>query len=147
MDWGLISCSRQEGKRLYMRQRTLYPWPMYVLLVLVNLVLRFSWLINRVPGMQNMHTSVIVLILELGEIFRRALWFIFRIEWEILVTLERSAKQAASAEEQSRAAESSATVAVAGSSSSTSSSSSGRRTLNPTSAGSSGTLLSPSFLS
>ena len=87
MDWGLISCTRD--KRVFKRQRMLFPWPIYFIIVSINFVLRFSWLINRFPAFQNLHSSVIVLIIELGEIFRRAMWFIFRIEWEILVNIER----------------------------------------------------------
>lgn len=33
--------------------------------------------------MDQLHSSVIVLIIELGEVFRRAMWAVYRIEWEV----------------------------------------------------------------
>ncbi len=88
MDWGLVTFTRE--RKVYARQRMFFPWPIYVFISIINLLLRFSWSINRLPGMQNVHSSVIVLILELGEIFRRAMWNIFRIEWEIIVQQDRA---------------------------------------------------------
>ncbi len=62
MDWGLLSVHR-TGK-ITTRQRMLLPTWCYFVAVCVNLVLRFSWAINRVPGLNYMHSSVIVLIIE-----------------------------------------------------------------------------------
>lgn len=89
MDWGLLTFTR-DGRILH-RQRTVLPWPIYVLAVLLNICLRFSWTINRWPGMSHVHSSIIVLIIEIGEVFRRAVWNIFRIEWEIIVQLDKAA--------------------------------------------------------
>ena len=33
-----------------------------------------------------------MLIIELGEVFRRAMWSIYRIEWEVLVRQEKMIK-------------------------------------------------------
>lgn len=41
-------------------------------------------------GMDQLHSSVIVLIIELGEVFRRSIWAIYRIEWEVIVQQERA---------------------------------------------------------
>lgn len=38
-------------------------------------------------GMDQLHSSVIVLIIELGEVFRRAMWAVYRIEWEVRISL------------------------------------------------------------
>lgn len=82
MDWGLLSFHR-DG-RITRRQRALYPWFLYFLAVPINLILRFSWLVNRLPGMSHIHSSIIVLMIEIGEVFRRAIWNFFRIEWEVI---------------------------------------------------------------
>jgi len=87
MDWGLMTITR-EGKILR-RQRTYYPIPFYILAVILNLCLRFSWTMNRLPRMHMLHSSIIVLVIELGEIVRRAIWNLFRIEWEIIVQQEK----------------------------------------------------------
>mmetsp|Transcript_21193 Transcript_21193/g.29154 ORF Transcript_21193/g.29154 Transcript_21193/m.29154 type:complete len:164 (+) Transcript_21193:15-506(+) len=88
MDWGLLSFSRDC--RWSTRQRLLLPWPSYVFAVLINLVLRFSWAMNRLPWFKELDMTVVILTIELGEICRRAMWNIFRIEWEILVQQDRA---------------------------------------------------------
>lgn len=87
MDWGLLTFTRNG--RVLRRQRTFYPVFVYVMAVVINLILRFSWTINRWPGCQQLHSSIIVLVIELGEVIRRALWNCFRIEWEVLVQQEK----------------------------------------------------------
>lgn len=88
MDWGLIQFSR-DG-RVYGRQRMLLPWICYGPVVIINLLLRFSWAANRIPSFSHLHASHLVLMVELGEVFRRAMWNIFRIEWEVLVQHQRA---------------------------------------------------------
>jgi len=87
MDWGLLQFTR-DG-RVLARSRLLLPTLTYLLVTVLNLGLRFSWLINRVPGMDQLHSSVIVLIIELGEVFRRAMWAVYRIEWEVIVQQDK----------------------------------------------------------
>ena len=91
MDWGLITITR-DG-RIYRRQRALLPWYAYLFAMIINFVLRFSWTVNRIPGMNHIHSSVIVLVIEIAEVFRRAMWNIFRIEWEIIVQQEKAGIQ------------------------------------------------------
>jgi hypothetical protein len=88
MDWGLLTFTR-DG-RVLRRQRLYLPWFTYVCIVLINFVLRFSWLVNRLPGADHLHSSIIVLVIEVGEIFRRAMWNIYRIEWEVIVQQEKA---------------------------------------------------------
>lgn len=88
MDWGLLTFTR-DG-RVLRRQRLYLPVISYVLLVVVNFVLRFSWLVNRLPGADHLHSSIIVLVIEVGEVFRRALWNIYRIEWEVITQQEKA---------------------------------------------------------
>lgn len=88
MDWGLLGNFCREG-RLLRRPRGAVSWPIYFFAALVNLALRFSWTINRWPGFSQLHSSVIVLLIEVGEVCRRALWNVFRIEWEGIQQWER----------------------------------------------------------
>ncbi|KAJ1410900.1 EXS family-domain-containing protein [Ochromonadaceae sp. CCMP2298] len=88
MDWGMLSISRQ-GK-FSLRPRIMLPAVTYFLATLLNLALRFAWLINRLPGMDRLHSSVIVLAIELGEVFRRSMWMLYRIEWEVIVQHDRA---------------------------------------------------------
>ena len=87
MDRGLISFTR-DG-RMYFRQRMLYPWPVYVLAAAINLVLQFAWAAHVVPGLHQLHASYLVLLVEVVEVCRRAMWNMLRIEWEILVQQDR----------------------------------------------------------
>ena len=87
MDWGLLTFSR-DG-RAVIRQRCLWPVFPYFVAMIVNLVLRFSWTANRIPFFSKMHASELVLIVELAEVFRRAMWNLYRIEWEVIVHQER----------------------------------------------------------
>jgi len=88
MDWGFFTVTR-EGKILA-RPRIMLPLLTYLLATVINLALRFAWLINRVPGMDKVHSSVIVLAIELGEVFRRSMWMVYRIEWEVIVQQDKA---------------------------------------------------------
>ena len=88
MDWGLLTFAR-DG-RVYRRQRVLLPIPFYAIAVIVNLLLRFSWTVNRIPGLEHIHSSIIILFIEIGEVVRRSMWNIFRIEWEVIVQSDKS---------------------------------------------------------
>lgn len=82
MDWGLLSFSR-EGK-CSARQRYFYPMITYLLVSAINLVLRFAWTANQFEAFAGVDASTLVLVLELVEVFRRSVWNMYRIEWEIL---------------------------------------------------------------
>lgn len=88
MDWGLLTFTR-DG-RVLRRQRLHLPLFTYFLLVIINFVLRFSWFVNRLPGFDHLHSSIIVLVIEVGEVFRRAMWNIYRIEWEVISQQEKA---------------------------------------------------------
>lgn len=60
MDWGLVSISFRDC-RMSTRQRMLLPWPSYLFAAVVNLVLRFSWAMNRLPWLRQLDMTVIVL--------------------------------------------------------------------------------------
>ena len=59
MDWGLLQFTR-DG-RVLTRSRLLLPTLTYLLVTVLNLGLRFSWLINRVPGTRCVRLSLLVL--------------------------------------------------------------------------------------
>ena len=90
MDWGLLTFTR-EG-RVHGRSRLMYPAYVYVLACLMNLVIRFSWAANRIPSLAALHASHLVLMVETAEVLRRAVWNLFRIEWEIIVQADKHAR-------------------------------------------------------
>lgn len=97
MDWGIITIHRTG--RVHFRQRALYPASAYVLALAINLLLRFSWAANRVPWFSTLPATHLVLMVEIAEVARRAMWFFFRIEWEMIVRLEKSAAYSDNEEE------------------------------------------------
>lgn len=88
MDWGLITLTRQ-GLTIPSRSSSSCPVAIYLLMTVMNFLLRFSWTINRWPGMALLHSSVIVLWIELLEVFRRSVWNILRIEWEVIQQIDK----------------------------------------------------------
>ena len=82
MDWGLINIYR-NGKFNF-RNRLLLPTICYLPAVIINLIMRFSWAANRIQFLSHLHASHLILIVELGEVMRRAMWNIYRIEWEVV---------------------------------------------------------------
>ncbi len=87
MDWGLVSFTRSGD--VYLRQRASFHWSFYLFSCLINLVLRFSWRASRLRWFRSLPSSSLVLVLEVLEVCRRALWNIIRIEWEVIVQHER----------------------------------------------------------
>ena len=59
---------------------------MHLFIASINLFLRFSWAANRIPMLAQMPPAQLILLVEMAEIFRRSMWFIFRIEWEMVNT-------------------------------------------------------------
>ena len=88
-DWGLLTITRTG--HIHTRTKLLYHWSFYTIAGIVNLLLRFSWKFNQLPYFKSLSAATLVLVLELLEILRRALWNIIRIEWEVIVQGEKSA--------------------------------------------------------
>lgn len=88
MDWGLISFNRPLGAFIC-RKRNFFPSNMLIFTAVLNFFLRFAWAANRLSFFQSMHPSHLILLIESAEIFRRAIWNIFRVEWEVMVMEER----------------------------------------------------------
>ena len=87
MDWGMITFYR-TGK-VQLRQRSYFHWTFYVVLLIINFILRFSWKANRISWLRALHSSHLVLVLEVAEVCRRALWNVVRVEWEVIVQQEK----------------------------------------------------------
>ena len=87
MDWGLVQLSVVKG-RVCLRLRPLcfYPTPAYIVAAALNLVLRFGWMANQVEALQGLSVAALVLMVEMAEVSRRAVWNLFRVEWEIINT-------------------------------------------------------------
>lgn len=60
MDWGFISFSREC--KVLVRQRLLLPLPTYFIALALNLLLRFSWTVNRFPGFNKVLYSTYSLL-------------------------------------------------------------------------------------
>lgn len=89
MDWGFITIHR-TGK-ITTRQRSFLPIIFYFPLVIINLCLRFSWAANRLASLSHLHASELILLVELAEVFRRCLWAVVRVEWEVIVQQDKHA--------------------------------------------------------
>jgi hypothetical protein len=61
----------------------------YAAATVVNLLLRFSWRASRLPGLRTLHSANLILLLEVAEVCRRAMWNVIRIEWEMIVQQDK----------------------------------------------------------
>jgi len=89
MDWGLITLHRTG--RCTCRSRWLLPFPLHLISCLINLLLRFSWASNLIPYFSSLNPTHLVFLIQFAEVFRRAIWNIFRVEWEVIVQQDRAA--------------------------------------------------------
>jgi hypothetical protein len=89
MDWGLLTLyssplpNSTPPSPGHFRARTVFSFPLHLLVACFNLFLRFSWAANRIEGLSSLPPSQLILLVELAEVLRRAVWNVFRIEWEI----------------------------------------------------------------
>ena len=79
MDWnlGYFKC-----KYFFLREKLLYPFYFYYFALIVNLILRFTWLMNFVLLNDKKFDETKILIFSILEIYRRTQWAIFRVENE-----------------------------------------------------------------
>ncbi|CEO94615.1 unnamed protein product (mitochondrion) [Plasmodiophora brassicae] len=84
MDWGLL----QRGARPpLLRSRLMFPPAVYYAAMLINLLLRITWVLTISPSTADtilVNQDVLLLALALGEMLRRGQWIIFRVENEHL---------------------------------------------------------------
>mmetsp|Transcript_28942 Transcript_28942/g.36313 ORF Transcript_28942/g.36313 Transcript_28942/m.36313 type:complete len:388 (-) Transcript_28942:148-1311(-) len=82
MDWGLFGKSpRWPGTRKITLMNC--AWPYYAA-VLVDVFLRFSWLLKLMESCDTCSFMDSKLAFEIIEICRRAMWFVLRVEWEFI---------------------------------------------------------------
>jgi len=92
MDWGLFTFYSSPTSTTPSMKIRIFPptstfsFPIHLIISCLNLLLRFSWAASRLPLFAALPPSQLVLLLEVAEIFRRSVWFIFRIEWEMVNT-------------------------------------------------------------
>lgn len=79
MDWGLLNVNSRYF--LLRNDIVFYPWTYYVA-VPINVILRFSWVLNLIH--LNIHTQVLAIVIATLEGYRRIQWNFFRLENEHL---------------------------------------------------------------
>ena len=89
MDWGLISIRSP----LTLREKRTYPRNFYLFAMVTNTLLRFAWTITLVPVsfLENpfVEVELILFVLCLFEILRRAQWTLLRIENEKFSNIDK----------------------------------------------------------
>ena len=79
VDWGI---GRPESKIFLLRDKIVYPKQFYYCAMILNGVIRFSWLLGFIELNKNKFDEWKNLFLSLIEIYRRIQWCIIRIENE-----------------------------------------------------------------
>ena len=88
MDWGLMKQKDRSQDNFLLRENVTYPSYFYYFMMVINLILRFTWLLTILPN-SVLHTyfedeNLVIMIVCLLEVIRRFLWTVIRIEHEIL---------------------------------------------------------------
>jgi len=82
-----------EYDRFLLRKKLFYPKKLYYFAIVVNFILRFSWIFTLLPiwWFTKTFTDVqaMVLLLTFAEVFRRTLWSFFRVENENINNYEK----------------------------------------------------------
>jgi hypothetical protein len=79
MDWNL---GRSFSKNFFLREKIVYPKKMYYGAIVINTILRFTWLTSLREVDLGMDEELKVYLLSILEIYRRTQWSLFRIENE-----------------------------------------------------------------
>jgi len=91
MDWGLLRGTKPG--RYLLRDRLKYPDGYYYFAMIINTVLRFTWLTAFIPPSTYSKSFItfegMFFFLGLAEAFRRALWSLFRVENENVNNFEK----------------------------------------------------------
>ena len=98
MDWGLLTL---EGSQLGLRSvRLLGPYRLYIVIAILNFILRFAWSLTLLPEAVSSDEHVVSTLLShiepvvaSLEICRRMGWAILRVEWEHIESDSRNAEQ------------------------------------------------------
>ena len=91
MDWGL--CKSWETGTWGLRSRLKYPPSFYYFSIVTNLLLRLSWTLTLLPNWwfaKKFHdVQGMIMVLTIGEAYRRAQWSLFRVENENVNNFEK----------------------------------------------------------
>ena len=85
---GLPTLRMSSTNRAYpsgLRPVLLYPFPVYTLIICLNLVLRMTWSI-KLSSHLHLYSegSSVIFWIEVAELLRRWMWVFLRIEWEVV---------------------------------------------------------------
>ncbi|XP_063934391.1 solute carrier family 53 member 1-like isoform X2 [Zophobas morio] len=78
MDWGLGQV--RSGRHLFLRGHLVYPVIWYYVAIGADFVLRCTWSLQLASAV-HLKGQELTLVLEVAEVFRRAMWNLFRVEW------------------------------------------------------------------
>ena len=79
VDWGI---GRPEAKIFLLRDKIVYPKKFYYIAIILDGVIRFSWLLSFIDLNKNKFDEWKNLFLTIIEVYRRIQWCIIRIENE-----------------------------------------------------------------
>ena len=79
MDWNL---GYLKAKYFFLREKLQYPIYFYYCALIINFILRFTWLINFFIFTDKEFDEIKVFVFSILEIFRRTQWAFFRVENE-----------------------------------------------------------------
>ncbi|KNC78482.1 hypothetical protein, variant, partial [Sphaeroforma arctica JP610] len=81
-DWGLFD---RTSPNYPLRARMMLPRPLYYMWILIDLILRCVWSV-QLSNLLRLNSADKIILFELLEIIRRALWNIVRVEYECIKT-------------------------------------------------------------
>ena len=92
MDWGLLDPAHYTEKPYFLRPKRFFKDYIYYVVSVIDLVLRFLWIVSLMPADDQEQFFGNYLSIQLGylEILRRAMWGVFRVEWEHIVHEKKS---------------------------------------------------------
>ena len=79
MDWNL---GYMKTKYFFLRDKLLYPIFFYYVAIVLNFILRFTWLYNFYIPSDLISDEIKIFIFSILEIYRRTQWSLFRVENE-----------------------------------------------------------------
>ena len=80
-DFSLVNVSRKKETTI-LRQQRLFPAYWYWLILIIDPMLRFNWILYAIFFGDVQHSSIISFSVALSEVIRRGAWALFRVENE-----------------------------------------------------------------
>ena len=93
-----VGVGRQFNKRSILRPVLLFGNFWSITAIVLNFILRFSWLLRFYENDLSFTKDQYVLLLQFLEVFRRGVWNIFRLEWELIKVTRDQLKKGREAE-------------------------------------------------